>query len=121
MDRYSQIYYDKYQDNFKLYEFLSENEKFPEWQIIAIFYSALCLAKAYLYSKGIHKNTINSHESIKKWLTTEKETKNLNVFYYYEKLYIDSRDARYSTKLITKSRIERTLQNYKKVQELLHF
>ena len=119
MDRYSQIYYEKSIENFQLYEYLAQDNKFIEWQLIAIFYSALCLAKAYLYNKGISKNSINSHESIKQWLTKEIDAKRLGVFYYYEQLYFDSRDARYSTKKITSARIKRAIENYEKVKSLL--
>lgn len=119
MDSYVNCYLKKSKENYQLYEFLAQNDKFTTWQIVAIFYSALCIAKAYLYNKKLPKNSINSHDSIKKWLASETDAKRLNVLYYYEKLYQDSRDARYSTKKISKERIKRALDNYGKVQHLL--
>ena len=119
MDSYVSDYLQKSKENYELYEFLAKNNKFHSWQIVAIFYSALCIAKAYLYHKKIHKNSINSHDSIKYWLASETEAKRLNVLSYYERLYQDSRDARYSIKKISKDRIKRALENYGKVQSLL--
>jgi len=119
IDKYVEIYISKANENYKLYKFLKDNESFEGWQIVAIFYSALCRAKAYLYSKGYPKNTINSHLDIKNLLTIEKDAKLANVIFYYEKLYNDSRDARYSTKKITSARIERAVQNYQEVFERL--
>lgn len=119
IDRYVEIYISKSNENFQLYKFLKEHDCFKSWQIVAIFYSALCHAKAYLYSKGQPKNTINSHLDIKMWLTLEKDAKLSNVFFYYEQLYNDSRDARYSIKEISQARLERAKANYDKVFELL--
>ena len=119
MDSYVSDYLQKSRENYELYEFLAKNNRFHSWQIVAIFYSALCIAKAYLYHKKISKNSINSHDSIKNWLTVESDAKRLNVLFYYEKLYQDSRDARYSIKKITNDRIKRALENYGKVQSLL--
>ena len=119
MDTYVDDYLLKSKENYALYEFLAKNNNFHSWQIVAIFYSALCIAKAYLYYKKIPKNSINSHDSIKKWLTLESDEKRLNVLCYYEKLYRDSRDARYSIKKISKERIEKALENYQKVKNLL--
>ena len=119
IDKYVNIYLEKSNENIMLYKFLKENSAFESWQIVAIFYSALCRAKAYLYSKGIPQNTINSHTDIKNWLTVEKNAKNANVIFYYEKLYNDSRDARYSIKTISQARIKKALENYNKVFELL--
>jgi hypothetical protein len=110
----------KAQENFALYENLKEQDKFHNWQIVALFYSALCYAKAYLYNKNIPENSINSHDSIRKWLSVEKDAKISNVLRFYEPLYRDSRDARYTTKKISIQRINRTLENYNKVKELLH-
>lgn len=121
MDKYAQIYINKATDNFALYEFLKKNDCFEAWQITAIFYSALCYAKAYLYNMGIPENSINSHDSIKNWLVNETNAKRLGIIQYYEKLYIDSRDARYSIKTISKNRISEALNNYKKVKDLLGF
>ena len=119
MDKYTQIYLEKAGDNYDLYVVLKKLNKFKEWQITAIFYSALCIAKAYLYNKGIKENSINSHDSIKSWLATESESKRNNVLFYYEKLYFDSRDARYSIKKISQARIDEALKNYEKIKILL--
>lgn len=119
MDIYTTSYINKSNENFKLYEHLKESNKFETWQIVALFYSALCYVKAYLYNKNIPKNSLNSHESIKSWLATETEAKRLNILRFYEKLYFDSRDARYSTKTISEQRIVQALINYEKVKSLL--
>jgi hypothetical protein len=119
MDTYVTDYLAKSDENFALYEFLKDSNKFDGWQLVAIFYSALCIAKAYLYNKKFPKNSINSHDSIKNWLASETEAKRLNVLYYYESLYRDSRDARYSTKKISKARISKALENYEVVKKLL--
>ncbi len=119
MDKYTQIYIDKAKENFALYKFLRDAEKFEAWQLTAIFYSALCLVKAYLYNKGVKENSINSHDSIKNWLTQEAEAKRLGVFHYYEQLYYDSRDARYTIKKISKARIQKALENYTQVKKML--
>lgn len=119
MDDYSLIFIGKSKENYELYQFLADADKFPNWQVIAIFYSALCYVKAYLYSKGIPKNSINSHDSIKMFLINEKEARNLNVFYYYEQLYFASRDARYTIKRTSKARIEKCIENCEKVKSLL--
>ncbi len=119
MDIYVKLYLEKAKENFDLYKELSKLKKFKAWELTAIFYSALCLAKAYLYNKGIKENSINSHESIKNWLATESEAKRNNVLFYYEKLYFDSRDARYSIKKISQERINQALNNYEKIKLLL--
>lgn len=119
MDKYSKIYLEKAAENYNLYIELEKMGKFEAWQITAIFYSALCLAKAYLYNKGVKENSINSHESIKNWLVLESEAKRNNVLFYYEKLYFDSRDARYSIKKISQARIKQALSNFEKVKSLL--
>ncbi len=119
MDIYSKTYLEKASVNYDLYKYLSKAERFKEWELTAIFYSALCLAKAYLYHKGIKENSINSHDSIKNWLATETEAKRNNVLYYYEQLYFDSRDARYSIKKISQGRINNALKNYEIVAKLL--
>jgi len=119
MDKYTEVYLEKAAENYNLFVELKKLNKFEAWQITAIFYSALCLAKAYLYNKGVKENSINSHESIKNWLTLESEAKRNNVLFYYEKLYFDSRDARYSIKKISKARIQKALENYEKVKLLL--
>lgn len=119
MDIYVKCYLDKAAENYNLYLELVKLKKYEAWQVTAIFYSALCMAKAYLYNKGIKENSINSHESVKTWLAAESEAKRNNVLFYYEKLYFDSRDARYSIKKITQERIRRAVQNYDKVKQLL--
>ncbi len=119
MDIYTKIYLEKATENYDLYNELSKLGRFKAWELTAIFYSALCLAKAYLYNKGIKENSINSHESIKNWLTTESGAKRSGVFCYYEKLYFDSRDARYSIKKISQNRIDEALKNYEKIKTLL--
>ena len=119
MNRYVQLYLEKADENFKLYEFLNEAEKFEAWQLTAIFYSALCLVKAYLYNKGFPENSINSHECIKNLLSQETEAKRLGIFNFYKRLYFDSRDARYYTKKISKARINNAITNYKEVKKQL--
>lgn len=117
----SKSFYLKSDENFKLYEFLSKEEKFIEWQAVSIFYSALCYVKAYLYSKkNMPENTISSHKQIMFWLTTENTAKNLMIYEkYYNFLYIYSRDARYKCNKITPKVIERMLEKYQKIKELL--
>ena len=119
MDFYVKTYLNKSCKNLELYYELSKLEKYKEWELTTIFYSALCYVKAYLYNKGIIKNSINSHESIKNWLCTETEAKRNNVILFYEKLYYDSRDARYSIKQISRLRIEEALKNYEEVKKRL--
>ncbi len=119
LDKYCQDFLNKSEVNYKLYEFLHLSGKFVEWQIVAIFYSALCYVKAYLYSKGMPINSINSHDSIKFYLSTEEYAKRCKVLPYYSNLYRDSRDARYSNKQIKESRINFAISNYQKVKELL--
>ena len=119
MDFYCKTYLEKACSNFELYTEIAKLEKFKEWELTTIFYSALCLAKAYLYNKGVCKNSINSHESIKHWLCNESEAKRNNVFKFYEKLYYDSRDARYSHKKISALRIQEALVNYEEVKKRL--
>lgn len=119
MDFYVKTYLEKSCKNLELYHELEKLEKFKEWELTAIFYSALCYVKAYLYNKGINKNSVNSHESIKNWLCIETEAKRNNVITYYEKLYYNSRDARYSIKRISKARIKEALLNYDKVKKRL--
>ena len=69
----------KSEENFRLYEFLKNNKSFENWQIVALFYSALCYAKAYLYNKNIPQNSINSHDSIRRWLSSESAAKLADV------------------------------------------
>lgn len=110
----------KSDENFELYEFLKKNEQYHGWQIVAIFYSLLCHAKAYLYSKeNIKQNSISSHTDIKFWLSTERTAKLLMVYPAYNSIYMASRDARYNCKNFTNYHIERSLKNYYKVKELL--
>lgn len=105
--------------NYKLYEFLKDSGLFVDWQIVAIFYSALCYAKAYLYSKNIPLNSINSHDNIKYYLATETNAKRSNVLVYYNNLYRNSRDARYTTKKMTQGRLNNCLLDYEQVKNLL--
>lgn len=110
----------KSEENFALYEFLEEQNKFIEWQAVAIFYSALCIAKAYLFYKGININSINSHDSIKNWLATESYAKKNNILINYNNLYRHSRDARYiTTKKINPTVIQRMLKDYEIVKNVL--
>lgn len=117
----SKSFYLKSDENFQLYEFLSTEGKFIEWQAVSIFYSALCYVKAYLYSrKNMPENTISSHKQIMFWLTTENTAKNLMIYEkYYNFLYTYSRDARYKCNKITPQVIERMLEKYHKIKELL--
>lgn len=117
----SKSFYVKSDENFQLYEFLSAQNKFIEWQAVSIFYSALCYVKAYLYSKkNMPENTISSHRQIMFWLTTENTAKNLMIYEkYYNFLYTYSRDARYKCNKITPKVIERMLEKYMKIKELL--
>ena len=110
----------KSDENFALYEFLKEQNKFIEWQAVAIFYSALCISKAYLFYKGININSINSHDSIKNWLASESYAKKNNVLINYNNLYRHSRDARYiTTKKINSTVIQRMLKDYEIVKKVL--
>ena len=110
----------KSNENFALYELLKNQNKFIEWQAVAIFYSALCITKAYLYSKGIKINSINSHDDIKFWLTSESSLKHTNVYEVYSHLYRHSRNARYLTnKRITNEIINRMLKDYQIVKDNL--
>lgn len=117
----SKSFREKSDENFKLYEFLAEENKFIEWQAVSIFYSALCYVKAYLYSKNnMPEESINSHKAIMYWLTTESTTKNLMIYEkYYNFLYNYSRDARYKCNKITPAVIEKMLEKYNKIKELL--
>ena len=119
LDKYCQDFLDKSRRNYELYQHLNASDIFLDWQVVAIFYSALCYVKAYLYSKGVAINTINSHDNIKFYLSTEEYAKRVKVLQYYSNLYRDSRDARYSNKEIGKSRVNFAIQNYNKVKELL--
>ena len=119
LDKYCSAFIDKSDENFKLYEFLNKNNCFLGWQVVAIFYSALCYVKAYLYKKGFPINSINSHDNIRFYLGSESYAKSVNVLNYYQVLYRNSRDARYTTKKISKDRLEYVLKNYMQVKELL--
>lgn len=119
LKNYCNAFIEKSDENYKLYEFLKTNNEFIDWQIVSIFYSALCLAKAYLYSKNIPLNSINSHDNIKYYLATETNAKRSNVLVYYNNLYRNSRDARYTTKKMTQGRLNNCLVDYNKVKELL--
>lgn len=117
LDEYCNKFIKKAQENYKLYEFLNEHNKFIGWQVVAVFYSALCYAKAYLYKKGISINSINSHNAIKFYLGTETTAKNAKILTSYETLYRNSRDARYREKPINKKRLEYVLENYGKFKD----
>lgn len=119
LEDYCKKYLEKSDNNFKLYEHLKDNNIFIEWQAVAIFYSALCIAKAYLYSKNFPINSINSHDTIKYYLAVEQSAKQSKVLDFYNNLYRFSRDARYSTKRITQDMINKMLINYGKVKNLL--
>lgn len=119
LDNYCQAFVQKSIENYQLYEFLSASKQFITWQVVAIFYSSLCFVKAYLYKKGIPINSINSHDCIKFYLANETYAKQNNILQYYEVLYRNSRDARYSNKTINQERLNYVLQNYEKVKELL--
>jgi hypothetical protein len=119
LEKYCNDFLEKSVSNFKLYEHLQEANIFIEWQAVTIFYSTLCIAKAYLYSKGFPINSINSHDNIKFCLASEQWAKQSRVLDYYETLYRNSRDARYTAKKITKANIECMLVNHSKVRDLL--
>lgn len=120
LEEYCNKFITKSKENYRLFEKLRNDNDFIEWQIVAIFYSALCLAKAYLYSKNIPINSINSHDNIKYWLATEQQAKQSKVLTYYENLYRNSRDARYTTKTMTQGRLNNCVLDYNKVKELLN-
>ena len=117
----SKSFREKSDENFKLYKFLAKENKFIEWQAVSIFYSALCYIKAYLYSKNnMPEESINSHKLIMYWLTTESTTKNLMIYEkYYNFLYNYSRDARYKCNKITPEVINKMLEKYNKIKELI--
>ncbi len=119
LEDYCSEFIEKSEQNYKLYEFLNKNNCFIEWQITAIFYSALCYAKAYLYKKGMPINSINSHDNIKFFLAAEQNMKTSNILVYYEIIYSLSRDARYKCKKMTQEKLNRALENYNKVIEIL--
>ena len=119
LDKYCEDFIAKSNENYELFEFLKDSDKFIDWQIVAIFYSALCFAKAYLYKKGMPINSINSHDNIKFFLCNERNAKDLQVIKYYDCLYVASRDARYKHKKMTKEKLQRALKDYNKVMELL--
>ena len=119
-EQYTKDFLKKSEENYELFEYLHDKNIFIEWQAVAIFYSALCIAKAYLYSKGIGINTINSHKVIKNWLCTESVAKQKAVFIPYENLYRHSRNARYLTsKTINEDIISRMLKDYDIVKNAL--
>lgn len=120
----SQSYLNKSNENFKLYEFLSTQDDehcFMDWQAVSIFYSTLCYVKAYLFSKpNIPESTINSHVSIKSWLTKESTAKRLMIYeHYYSFLYNCARDARYKCKKTTKQKITLMLEKHNEIKRLL--
>lgn len=117
LDKYCESFIKKAEENYRLFEHLINCDDFVEWQIVAIFYSALCYAKAYLYKNGIPINSINSHDNLKYWLSTETKAKQSNVLGYYNNLYRNSRDARYTIKKMTQGRLNNMLLDYKKVKE----
>lgn len=119
LDKYCAAFVEKSENNYKLYEFLSKNNCFTDWQVVAIFYSALCFVKAYLYKKGYPINSLNTHDLIKFYLGAESYAKNNKVIIYYTNLYRSSRDARYLTKKFDKNRLKYILDNYHKVIDLL--
>ena len=119
LDNYCAGFIAKSEENYKLYELLKEQNSFIEWQVVAIFYSALCYAKAYLYKKGIGINCINSHDSIKFYLGNETQAKQSNVLTPYLNLYRNSRDARYTNKKFNIARLENILKDYKTIIKFL--
>lgn len=115
-------YQEKSNSNFKLYELLKKEEKFNDWQIVALFYSALCLVKAYLYSKtGLPLSSINSHSGIKNFIGKEPSLKRNNVIVPYEELYREARTARYEDRNFSDARIKKALENLKKIKQLVVF
>ena len=119
LEKYCKAFIEKSNDNYRLYEFLNKQNDFVEWQVVAIFYSALCYVKAYLYKKGFPLNAINSHDTIKFYIGNESYAKANNVIVPYTNLYRNSRDARYSEKKFDKNRLTYVLENYKQVKEIL--
>lgn len=119
LNKYCEDFISKAEENYRLYEFLKEANKFLNWQVVAIFYSALCLAKAYLYFNGVPINSINSHDNIKFLLATETGAKINKISPIYARLYSYSRDARYTNKNIKPTIMTSILEDYQKVKELL--
>ena len=64
-------------------------------------------------------NSINSHDNIKYFLASEQYAKNNKVLKYYEIIYNLSRDARYKTKQFSEAKLNRALENYNVVLDLL--
>lgn len=118
LNKYCEDFTFKANENYQLYEFLKESNKFFNWRVVAIFYSALCLAKAYLYFNGVPINTINSHDNIKFWLATHPEAKRNKISPIYARLYSYSRDARYTNKNIKPTIMASILEDYEKIKEL---
>lgn len=120
MNKIAEDYLFKSKENYELYEFLAKSNKFVDWQITALFYSALCLIKAYFFNKNEREAAkINNHDLVNRYLSLERETKNLGIIHFYRPLYAYSRDARYHYKKIKQFHIEDALIKLKKIQSLL--
>lgn len=86
-------YSDKYKHNESFVDFLNTSEKFPDWMIIGIFYSALHYMNLFLYSQyNIDIGSINSH--VKRNLAINDNCSK-NISMQYNTLYDLSRTARY--------------------------
>ena len=72
-------------------------QRFPEWEITALFYSALHYANAFLAAQGHHPENHNHRNNLVRDLT--------NIGTDYRNLYSLSRDARYRGVAFTPQRV----------------
>lgn len=113
-------YLEKDKENFELYKFLSQNNKFLGWQGVSIFYASLCYVKAYLCAKGIDNEAIRTHQTIMEWLTMEEDAKRLMILdRFYNLLYCYSRDARYKCTTFSQAKVDKMLSYYEGIKKEL--
>jgi uncharacterized protein (UPF0332 family) len=72
-------------------------QRFPEWEITALFYSALHYASAFLATQGHHPENHSQRNNLVRNLT--------NIGEDYRNLYSLSRDARYRGVAFTPQRV----------------
>lgn len=107
-------YSDKYKHNEDFVEYLNQTDKFPDWTIVGIFYSALHYMNLFLTKKyDVDINSISSHVKRNKFINDNCSE---NISRQYNILYNISRTARYQY-IDVSNQLEFTRSCYKKLKE----
>ncbi len=110
----AKMYSDKYKHNEEFVEYLNQSNKFPDWAIVGIFYSALHYMNLFLTKQyDVEINSISSHVTRNTFI---RKNCPMKIAKQYNILYDLSRTARYQY-IDVSNQLEYTRSCYKKLKE----